>query len=301
MKEQPLDYADLALPKAYFKGGGLLIAGSCLLAVGNVVSKTVLGVLDPFFIFGLQHLIAFCLCVPLCWRKLEKKVATDHYGLHCIRAVGGIAYFILMYKAIAIMNVVDATSIANATPLIVPLIARIWLSEKISASVWVGILAALIGVLFLLKPTADLVQWAALIALIAAIFSATAIVTIRVLSYAESIYRILFYYFSHSAALGLLLIYFYKPASMDLEIFARVALMGITVAAGQICLAMAYKAISPAKIAPLNYMGLLFTALLNFEIFGQIPDLWSMMGIVLIIGGGLIASLDYLKMATQKD
>jgi len=55
----------------------------------------------------------------------------------------------------------------------------------------------------------------------------------------------------------------------------------------QFCLTKAYAIASPTLIAPFEYTALIWAAILGYVIWGDIPDLWSIIGALLIVASGL--------------
>lgn len=284
-----METVDKTQKESYLIGALLLTGGACCFALASAFSRKALLHFSPIEIFSIQHIIAFVVMLPWFGKKVFSLFVTKHYFLHLFRGVTGMGYFSLIYVAIAKMNVVDATLLANSTPIIVPFIARIWLGEKVSRRVWVGIFVAFFGVLFLIRPGEGLLQAAGLIAILAAICSASAIVSIRVLAKTESTQQIIFYYFFHGAVVGSSFLLYNGMDLSHLERFYPLLVMGVALAIAQSLIALSYQKISPAKIAPFNYFGALFITLFNWILFSQIPDLFTLYGMAAIVIGGLIA------------
>ena len=115
---------------------------------------------------------------------------------------------------------------------------------------------------------------------------AVSIVTTRELTLTEPTNRILFYYFSLSALFSLPLALVdwqpINPVSVPLILAISLSIW---------CIMWLYtKAYSYAKasvIAPISYCGVLFAGLLGWLFWQQVPDMMSIIGAVLIIGGGI--------------
>ena len=65
---------------------------------------------------------------------------------------------------------------------------------------------------------------------------------------------------------------------------ARPRLLG---AAAQFCLIRAYALAEAAVIAPFGYAGLLFATGWGFSLYGEVPDGWTVVGALVIVGAGL--------------
>ena len=75
-------------------------------------------------------------------------------------------------------------------------------------------------------------------------------------------------------------------AHFDPMTWAQVAILfgaGAGAAAGQFGITAAYGYAAPREIAVYDYSNILFTAAFGLVLFGQIPDLWSVLGFLLIL------------------
>lgn len=57
---------------------------------------------------------------------------------------------------------------------------------------------------------------------------------------------------------------------------------------GQLCITRAYTFAPAKEIGVFDYTQVLFSMLLGFAFLGQIPDVWSIIGYIIIIGMALI-------------
>ena len=86
-------------------------------------------------------------------------------------------------------------------------------------------------------------------------------------------------------AFGLTVTEWVTPAPLDWLLFA---IAGICGAAVHYCVVFAYSHTRAATIAPMEYTGLLWAAVLGFVFWQEIPTLWTLAGAFVIIGGGLM-------------
>ena len=66
-------------------------------------------------------------------------------------------------------------------------------------------------------------------------------------------------------------------------------LSGICQAAGQFAMIAAYARATASRLAPYSYAQLLTATVLGFAIFGEVPDIFTVIGAALIVAGGLIS------------
>jgi drug/metabolite transporter (DMT)-like permease len=207
-----------------------------------------------------------------------------------VRAVAGLLSQALMFVAVKRMPLMDAVLLSNSAPLFIPLITWAWLKEKISGVVWASLLVGFVGVVLILKPNAALVSNpAALIATSAAVFSAFALVTVNRLSTTESTERILFYYFLiSSVAAAPFAVTEWRPLT-EREWMYLIGI-GAFMAAAQLLIVLAYRQASAGRIAPFNYSVVVFSGLIGWLVWKNVPDMLSLLGVILVTLGGMLST-----------
>lgn len=279
------------LDRSVLKGALLLTISLFFLAMGYTIVYGVLPRLNLFFVFGLQQIAAFLLLAP--WLCRSHVWRTERYPLHALRTLFGTLSACLLFAALRFMQVVEANTLAYMAPFIMPFVARVWLKEGIARRVWLALAIGFLGVLFVIKPGYGVFQESGALALLSAFCLAIAMISIRKLIGTESYKTVIFYYLFQTACIGVLFIFLTWPASWNASDILMVCLMGFFQALSQIFLALAFKAASPARIAPVNYMFILFVAITGWLFYGQIPTASTCVGIVLILIGGLIATWNH--------
>jgi drug/metabolite transporter (DMT)-like permease len=124
--------------------------------------------------------------------------------------------------------------------------------------------------------------------LVAAILLALALLSVRWLSATEPTERILFYYFLLST---LMILPFAVFAWRAPDGWAWLYLLGIGVCLllSQVLIIIAYRHASAVTLAPIIYSVIVFTALINWAVWGHVPTLLAAAGMLVVIAGGIIA------------
>ena len=163
----------------------LLVAVMGALAKGTAVATTTI----VFF----QCFISFLLFLPWVLRHGISEIKTAHLALHGLRGVAGVLSQTLMFLAIVRMPLMNAVLLSNSAPLFIPIVAWIWLREKITPGIAVSLGIGFVGILLILKPGASLLgDPSALLATASAICSALSLVTANRISMTEPMDRSLF-------------------------------------------------------------------------------------------------------------
>jgi drug/metabolite transporter (DMT)-like permease len=137
-------------PKHSVALGALLIvlAFACV-AVMSAFGKAAKDVSTGHMVF-FQNFISLILFSPWVLRKGFSELRTSRIWLHILRAVGGLLSQALMFAAVRKMPLVDAVLLSNSAPLFIPLVAWIWLKEKIGGIVWISLSVGFAGVILIL-------------------------------------------------------------------------------------------------------------------------------------------------------
>ena len=167
----------------------------------------------------------------------------------------------------------------------------------------------MLGVLIMVRPSGAAVQYVAILPLISALgYAGTQLMTRR-LGVTDGASTMSFYIqltlLAASAVMGLavgdgrfagggqanmefLLRAWIVPTPGDLALFAA---SGFTVAIGGFAISQAYRLVAATTVAPFEYLALPFEVLWGYLIWGDFPDLFTFLGIALIVVGGLTVIL----------
>ena len=257
-------------------------------AVMSSFSKAATGV-PPVATLFLQYGISFLVFVPSAVRVGRAHLRTEHFGLQLLRSVAGSVCQLLFFMAVRSIPLLDSVLLSNAAPLFIPLVVYIWFRKTVQPLVWVSLLIGLIGIVMIIKPGLQMFQNpASLLALTAGLFSALALVATNKLTETEPPTRILIYNFGLSTLLLVpLCIWAWKPltARQWLLLFG----VGVSYALTQYLIILAYRYASATELSPFNYTVVVFSGLLGWRFFGNVPDTAAVVGTMLICAGGILS------------
>ncbi len=215
---------------------------------------------------------------------------------HVWRGLMGTFAMACGFFAIGLLPLPEVVAIGYAAPLIVTVLAAMFLGEKIRLVRLSALLLGLFGVMLVLSPRLTVLDTesanqlqsiGALVALMAAIFSALAQVFARKLVATESTGSIVFYFSLMSSSLALLTIPFgWEVPSKEQALFLVTA--GLLGGVGQILLTESYRYAEVAVIAPFEYCSILLALLVGYFVFNELPSGIMMGGVVLIVMAGII-------------
>jgi drug/metabolite transporter (DMT)-like permease len=274
---------------AVFIGALLITAAFFCVAVMSAFGKAASGVSVGVLVL-FQNGIALVLFAPWSLSGGIAPLKTKHPWLHVLRAVAGLLSQALMFAAVKKMPLMNTVLLANSAPLFIPLVTWVWLKQKISTVVWLSLCIGFIGVIIILKPSASLLtNPAALIATSAALFSAFALVSVNQLSTTDSTKRILFYYFLFStiATAPFAIASWRMPTEKEWLLLAGI---GVSMAASQLLIILAYQHATAARIAPFNYTVVIFSGVIGWIVWKNQLTPLSLLGVLLITAGGILST-----------
>lgn len=190
--------------------------------------------------------------------------------------------------AFRIMPLAETTALIFVTPLIVALLAGPFLGERVGPLRWLAAFAGFGGVLLIARPGGALSLEGVAYTTIAAVCYALYQIQTRRMAATERPVTMVFYTaLAGTGAMSLALPWFwYGPAPSIVEIImiCSLALYGGT---GHYLLTHAFRYAPASTLAPLLYAQLVWAALLGWLIYGQWPDGPSILGMLVIVGGGI--------------
>lgn len=276
--------------------GALLMVGACagfsvmMLAVRQLSSE-----LHPFVVAFWRNLIGLAFMLPWAFSAGLGGLRTGRFRMHGLRSLMGLSAMLSLFMALSLMPLAEVTALTFTAPLFATIGAALILGERVRLRRWSATVIGFLGALLILKPDAEMVQPAALIALTAAVFIAGAMLTVKSLSDSESPNAIV-------VIMGLLM----TPASLVPAAFVWswpltgdawgwIVLMGFSATLGQVCLTRAFRAADASAVMPFDFSRLVFVGALGYWTFGEVPDVWTWIG-----GGIILAASVYIARREAK-
>jgi drug/metabolite transporter (DMT)-like permease len=207
-------------------------------------------------------------------------------GLHIIRALLLFTANFAFMAALRYLPLAEANVIGFASPLLLTALASLVLTEPVGVYRWIAVSAGFAGVLIVLRPGTELFQWAALLPLLMAFASAlyhvlTPIVA-RVEDPAVSIYFL--------GIFGALTMSFVVPwfwVAPDMVGWLMLLVIGVLGTVGHLFIVRAFAHAPASVLAPFFYIHLVWATAYGWLIFGNLPNLATVIGGALIIASGV--------------
>jgi len=278
-------------PQRLLLGIWIALFAYFFLAMSSCLVFNFRGKFPTIQIIFIQNFVSFFCILPWGLRNGWEPLKTKELPTHLIRDLFGVASYYLYFLALSFVNLVDATTLYATAPFFVPFVWLIWMKQKVEKQVWWSIVIGFIGVTIILNPTADIFQLGFIFGLLGGVSSAIALAAVRVLNLKrESMSRTLFYYFSFGSLISFPFAWtVWKPPTGKEWILA--VGIGVTTAAGQMLLTIAYRHGTASYLSPLGYSNVIYNGLISYFIFQNALGLRSLLGMCLIIIGGTLTFL----------
>lgn len=236
-----------------------------------------------------RNVVAMFVAAVMLLRTEDKfKIKKGSIPSLLMRAICGTIGLICNYYAIDHMNISDANILNKLAPFFAIIMSALILNEYANRFEWSMVIVAFIGALFVVKPTLDMKCIPAVVAAIGGLGAGTAYTFVRKLGKQGERGPVIVMFFSTFSCIITLpfVIFDFHPMTLMQLIYLLIA--GICAAAGQFTVTQAY-AKAPAKdISVFDYSQVLFAAILGFLFLNQIPDIYSIIGYIIIIGAAII-------------
>ena len=223
--------------------------------------------------------------------KDKEKIFPDKKNIISIicRSVSGYLGIIAYFYAANNMILADASVLQKTSPFWSSLFAFILIKEKILKVQWIGMIIAAVGSVFIIKPSMNSNVFPAIVALSSAMFAGISYTIIGSLKGKESNSLIIFYFSLFSCLFSLFFIKSFVMPNL-FEIF-MLLLIGIFAGFGQFFLTIAYKKAPVSAVSIFNYTGVIFSYIFSVFLFNEIMDIYSVIGMIIIIFAALLVYL----------
>ncbi len=212
---------------------------------------------------------------------------TSQAKMHLLRSMLGISAMALAFYALSLMQLADAISILHTTPIFMTTLSVLILRETVGLHRWSAVVCGFIGMLLVVRPGTGMLESGSIYMLAAALLIACTTIIIRHLSVRDDPVCITFYFTLTGiivSSLGILWLGWQSPPWLDLMLLIAVGLLG---GLAQYTMTLSYRHAEIGMVAPLKYLTIAFGAVYGYLIWSELPDLQSIIGMIIIASAGI--------------
>jgi drug/metabolite transporter (DMT)-like permease len=217
---------------------------------------------------------------------------TQRPGLVILRSLCLVGMTLFMMLGLKRLPLAEATAIGFVAPLLVVLLARPLLGERIGLVRLLAVMAGFSGVLLVARPGGDMDLVGVLCVLVAASCATVYQLLSRVLVGTESTLTLLFYVaLTGTVCFGTSLPWVWHGPMPGWADIALMISLGVTGGLGHYLFTHAYHDAPASLLAPFSYLQLLWTGLLGWLVFGRVPDHLTLLGMGIIAAAGVVVAV----------
>jgi drug/metabolite transporter (DMT)-like permease len=264
--------------------GMLLMLISTISIVGmNVTIRQVAADIHIFEIALFRNVFAALIFLPVLFRTEANPFRTRKFGLLTFRATLNTVAMLTFFYALTLIPLTDVTALTFTTPLFASLLAVVFLHEPMSGRRWVGLVIGLLGALIILRPGVQAIGLGSVLVLVSSATWACALMCIKVLTRTESAVTIALYAALMQVPFAFVasLFFWVWPSWEELGLLAIIGGLG---GFAQLCLSQAFRDADTTLVLPVDFTKLIWAGLAGFLLFGEIPDIWTVAGAVVVFG-----------------
>lgn len=239
-----------------------------------------------------RNLVAFFFALIVLIRAKEPvRVASHNLPFYLIRSVMGTIGILCNFYAVDHLLLSDASMLNKLSPFFSILFSFLFLKERVKPVQALGILAAFGGALLIIKPGFSAAAFPAFIGMLGGLSAGAAYTAVRYLGQRGERGPVIVLFFSGFSCLVVSPVLLFDYTPMSFYQLAMLLCAGLAAAGGQFSITAAYSNAPAREISVYDYTQVIFAALLGFLLFQQTPDLWSVLGYVVICGVSVLMFL----------
>ncbi len=264
------------------RGIFLVSAGSIMLVVMAAVSKYLGQHLPPFELVFFRAIIGFLFILPLFWRDPFEPLRSGRHWTHLSRGLLSWLGNSAMFWTITHMLLADAMALQFSRPLWTIPLALLFLPETVPMRRIIVALVGFAGIWMYTRPFTEGFDPNAVVGAFGGLCAALVMVTVKRLSATETTRIIMFWYSFYNVLFAIVPAWmvWVTPAWSDMPLLILMGFLGI---AGQSLITRGVHYGDTTLLAPLDYTRILYSSAIGYFLFGELPGLWSVAGMALIV------------------
>ena len=286
-----------ALPDTY-KAVLLALVSTGLFNIVGALVRLLSDNIEVFQILFFRQLVFTLVLLPSIKTNLNILLKPKLVHLHLLRVTGAFCALSLGFITVSNLPFAEATALGFTRVLFVALIARIALSESVGKLRQLAILVGFMGVMMVLRPSFESASVTYMLTgLGAAMGAAIAVICVRKVAKTEPTISLLTYQalFVGLLALVLCLPSWQWPTMSELLLLIMV---GVISSIAQWIGVTAYKFGEANIVSNVEYVKIIYSMLLGYFLFAEMPDAWSFMGAGVIMLSAFIPQVYKKRVST---
>ena len=266
----------------------LMVGATFMFSVSSAASKLLVADYPPGEVMFVRTAISLIVVAVMILPRTGLAVfRTNKPGSHVLRAMSQTASQTCIILAFSLMPFASVVAISFAAPLFATLASAYFLRERVGGARWTALIVGFLGVLIVTNPGTETFQIGALFALGNAILYGSVTAGVRGMTGTESTDTLMMYQmtlltftFDCMLAFGVRL-----PANGTDALWMLV--LGLANVIGQYWWTRALHLAPASAVTPFYYLMLVWSIIIGFGIWGDLPTVSLLVGSAVVVGSGL--------------
>ena len=200
-----------------------------------------------------------------------------------LRSAVGTFGIVCNFYALGQIPLSDASMLNKMSPFFVIVFSWMILKEKLTLVQGTAVFVAFVGTLFIIKPSFQNVELLpSAIGLFGGMCAGFAYTMVRILGQREEPGARIVFVFSAFSCISMLPFLIFDYHSMEWQQLLMLLGAGLAATGGQFSITAAYSNAPAREISVYDYSQIIFATMLGFVFLGEVPDIYSVVGYVII-------------------
>lgn len=211
---------------------------------------------------------------------------------HLLRSAAGTVGILCNFYAVDHLDLANASMLNKMSPFFVLIFSYFILKEKLTPPQVLIVVAAFVGSLFIIQPVpSNLELVPSLLGLLGGLGAGIAYTMVRKMGLMGERSALIVFFFSAFSCVVTLpyMLLHYQPMT-GVQVLTLLG-AGLSAAGGQFGITKAYTYAPGREVSVYDYTQIIFSALLGWFLFAQVPDGWSVLGDGIIIAAAVVMFL----------
>ncbi len=267
------------------RGIALMIGATICFSLSDTMAKVLVGAIPAVEIAWIRYVVFTLMALGPVIRGGRANARARQPKMQILRGLGIVLSSVAFISGLAYLPMAEAAAVSFASPLFITLLAVPLLGEVVGVRGWAGVLVGFVGVMIVVRPGTGGFHPAAFLVLLSSLAWAISMIATRKMGGERASATVLW-----TAGSGLLVLTALLPFSLAAITWPQLGLailLGMVASTGQWMAVLAYRHAAASVLAPLSYGQLIWSSTFGFLVFSTLPDEWTLIGAVFIIGSGL--------------
>ena len=288
------------------KGIFLILLGMAFFSVQDALIKFIYNDIALYELYMVRTITAFILLLSFMIIAKKKIIFKTHFLLLTIvRVIFFFFGFSFFYISLTFMSLAMANALFFSSPFFMSILAMIFLKEKIGIRRWLGISIGFLGVYIVLDPNFDDFNYMKLSPVACALCYAISMTITKYTSDKDNVYTQMSHLYIGAIIISILFFIFTGEGQFNTssdptfqfifrEWFSNpsyawpfIIFMGFVAAVSFYCVFSAYSIASPSAVSLFEYSLIIWSIIVGYLLFKDVPTTRTFIGVALIIGAGI--------------